>query len=155
LLSCFTTICGFVNMLTSICGMLQITLIINWHLIPFWHNSLNFNAIPSNFVHGSYFSVTKHWCNMSCNNVVDLEIFLPYFWLLLFVFSIFILLSRESDGGAIFWTNPNPLMSCPFLSFPVVWLLATEFAACSKPPSRDNHRKTLYPRTQQRDRRGW
>ena len=26
-----------------------------------------------------------------------------------------------------------------------------KFAACSKPPSRDNHRKGLYQRTQQRD----
>ena len=26
-----------------------------------------------------------------------------------------------------------------------------KFAACSKPPSRDNHRKASYPRTQQRD----
>ena len=30
-------------------------------------------------------------------------------------------------------------------------LFSTEFAACSKPPSRDNHRKASYPRTQQRD----
>ena len=30
-------------------------------------------------------------------------------------------------------------------------LLPTEFAACSKPPSRDNHRKASYPRTQGRD----
>ena len=29
--------------------------------------------------------------------------------------------------------------------------LSTEFAACSKPPSRDNHCKVSYPRTQQRD----
>jgi len=33
--------------------------------------------------------------------------------------------------------------------------LPTEFAACSKPPSRNNHRKVLYPKTQQRVRRGW
>ena len=26
-----------------------------------------------------------------------------------------------------------------------------KFAACSKPPSRDNHRKASYPRTQRRD----
>ena len=26
-----------------------------------------------------------------------------------------------------------------------------KFAACSKPPSRDNHRKASYPRTQERD----
>ena len=31
------------------------------------------------------------------------------------------------------------------------WFLFTEFAACSKTTSRDNHRKTSYPRTQQRD----
>ena len=29
--------------------------------------------------------------------------------------------------------------------------LSTEFAACSKPTSRDNDRKASYPRTQQRD----
>jgi len=29
------------------------------------------------------------------------------------------------------------------------------FAACSMPPSRDNHRKAPYPRTQQRMRLGW
>ena len=29
--------------------------------------------------------------------------------------------------------------------------LSTEFAASSKPPSRDNYRKTSYSRTQQRD----
>jgi len=32
-----------------------------------------------------------------------------------FVCSIFLVLSRESDGGAIiFWTNPHSLRSCPF-----------------------------------------
>ena len=30
-------------------------------------------------------------------------------------------------------------------------LLSTEFAACLKLPSRDNHRKASYPRTQQHD----
>jgi len=40
-----------------------------------------------------------------------------------FVCSIFILLSRESDGGAIFWTNPHPLGSCPFSSYLFVFLL--------------------------------
>jgi len=42
--------------------------------------------------------------------------------------------------------------------FRVFWLflrlLTTEFAACSMSPSRDNHRKAPYPRTQQRVRRG-
>jgi len=61
---------------------------------------------------------------------------------------IFILLSRESDGGAIFWTNPHPLRSCPYPSFPVVSLTSTtEFAACLKPPNRDNYPTVLYPRT--------
>ena len=35
---------------------------------------------------------------------------------------------------------------CDFFEF-----LPTEFAACSKPPSKDNHRKVSYPRTQQRE----
>jgi len=65
--------------------------------------------------------------------------------------SIFILLSRENDGGPIFWMNLHPLKSCPFPRFSVVSLTScTEFAACSNPPSRDNHRKAPYPRTQQR-----
>jgi len=62
---------------------------------------------------------------------------------LLFVCFMFILLSRESDGGGMFSTNPQPLRSCSFLSFPIVSLisvLTTEFAACLKPLSRDNHR---------------
>jgi len=113
----------------------------------------------------------------------------------LFVCSIFILLSQESDGGTIFWTKPHPIRSCPFPRFPDVsltvclfvylfaclfvclfvsslssyhekatvtlhfggictrlgvvhfcvfrlflCLLTTEFAACLKPPSRDNQR---------------
>ena len=29
--------------------------------------------------------------------------------------------------------------------------LSTEFAACLEPPSRDNHRKASYSRTQERD----
>jgi len=33
-----------------------------------------------------------------------------------------------------------------------LWLLTTEFAACSKPPCRDNQRKAPFPRTQQRVR---
>jgi len=36
--------------------------------------------------------------------------------------SIFILLSRESDCGAILWTNPHPLRSCPMSIF--------EFSVC-------------------------
>jgi len=42
-------------------------------------------------------------------------------------FSIFILISRESDGGAILWTNPHPLTSCPFSSFPVISLTSYRF----------------------------
>jgi len=42
------------------------------------------------------------------------------------------------------------LRSCPFPCFLLfLWLLTAEFAACSKPPSRDNHRRAPYPRTQQ------
>jgi len=69
--------------------------------------------------------------------------------------SIFTFLSRESDGGAIFWTNLYLLRSCPFPSFSVLWLFTIVFAACSKPPSRDNNRKVPYPRTQQQVRWEW
>jgi len=76
----------------------------------------------------------------------------------LFVCCIFFFLSRESDGGAIFWTNPHPFRSCPFS---VVPLISYHLICCLfklKPPNRDNHRKAPYPRipgTQQRIRRGW
>jgi len=47
-----------------------------------------------------------------------------------------------------FEMNPHPLSSCNFQVFWLfLWLLTTKFAACSKPPSRDNHRKASYPRT--------
>jgi len=36
-----------------------------------------------------------------------------------------------------------------------LWLLTTEFAACSKSPSRDNHHKMPYSRTQQSVWWGW
>jgi len=36
-----------------------------------------------------------------------------------------------------------------------LWLLTIELAACSKPPSRNNHRKAPYLRTQQLVRWGW
>ena len=46
-------------------------------------------------------------------------------------------------------TDPN--IPVDFFEF-----LSTKFAACSKPPSRDNHRKASYPRMQQRDQgAGW
>jgi len=52
-------------------------------------------------------------------------------WMLnVFVCSIFILLSRESDGGAIYWTNPHPLRSCPFPNFPVVSLTSYHLICC-------------------------
>jgi len=44
--------------------------------------------------------------------------------------SIFNLLSRESDGGAIFWTNPKLLRSCLFPSFPVVSLTSYHLICC-------------------------
>ena len=56
------------------------------------------------------------------------------------------------------WKNPHLLMSFEWSNVSVDFFefLTTEFAACSKPPSRDDHRKASYPRTQQRDQsRGW
>jgi len=68
---------------------------------------------------------------------------------------IFILLSRESDGGD-FGRIGTRLGVVHFRVFRLfLWLLITQFAACSKPPSRDNHRKAPYSRTQQRVRWGW
>ena len=58
----------------------------------------------------------------------------------------------------MFWTNPHPLSSWPFskLSCGRFDFFPRKFAACSKPPSRDNYRKASYPRTQQRDQgAGW
>ena len=54
---------------------------------------------------------------------------------------------------AVFRTNPHPLRSWPFSKLSC-WrfdFFPRKFAACSKPPSRDNYRKASYPRTQQRD----
>ena len=59
---------------------------------------------------------------------------------------------------AMFWTNTHPLRSWPFSKLSC-WrfdFFPRKFAACSKPPSRDNYRKASYPRTQQRDQgAGW
>jgi len=38
--------------------------------------------------------------------------------------SIFILLSLESDGYVMFWTNPHPIRNCSFPGFPVVSLIS-------------------------------
>ena len=59
---------------------------------------------------------------------------------------------------AMLWTNPHPLRSWPFpkLSSRRFDFFPRKFAACSKPPSRDNYRKVSYPRVQQRDQNaGW
>ena len=59
---------------------------------------------------------------------------------------------------AMLWTNPHPLRSWPFSKLSC-WrfdFFPRKFAACLKPPSRDNYRKAFYPRTQQRDQgAGW
>ena len=51
------------------------------------------------------------------------------------------------------WRNPDLLRSFRWFNVPVNFFefLSTEFAACSKPPIRDNHCKAFYPRMQQRD----
>ena len=58
----------------------------------------------------------------------------------------------------MFWTNPHPLRSWPFSKLSC-WrfdFFPRKFAACSKPPSRDNYRKASYPGTQQRNQgAGW
>jgi len=70
----------------------------------------------------------------------------------------FILLSQESDGGAIFWTNLQPLRSCPFLSFPVVSLTSYHWICCLFEATKqrwDNHHKVPYARMQQSVQWGW
>ena len=46
------------------------------------------------------------------------------------------------------WRNPHLRRSFQWSNVPADFFeyLPTEFAACSKPPSRDNHRKAFYPR---------
>jgi len=44
--------------------------------------------------------------------------------------SIFILLSQESDNGAIFFMNPHLLRSCPFPSFPVISVTSYHLICC-------------------------
>ena len=58
----------------------------------------------------------------------------------------------------VFWRNPLLLKSFQWsnISVGVFEFLFFEFAACSKPPSRDNYRKAFYPTTQLRDQKaGW
>ena len=51
-------------------------------------------------------------------------------------FFIFILLSRESDGGAVLWTNLHPLRSYPVSKFEVVKSCPDNLLLVSVPPSR-------------------
>jgi len=43
---------------------------------------------------------------------------------------ILIPLSRESDGSAMFWTNPHPLRSWPFPSFSIVSFPSYHWICC-------------------------
>ena len=54
------------------------------------------------------------------------------------------------------WRNPHLLRSYQWSNVPVDFFqfLSIQFAASSKPPSRDNHRKASYSRTQQHDQGG-
>jgi len=42
------------------------------------------------------------------------------------LFCIFILLSRESDSGAMFWTNPHSLRRCQFPSLQIGYLTSSQ-----------------------------
>ena len=67
------------------------------------------------------------------------------------------LLSRESDGALYYALDESAPAKVLTISqaFQLTFdFFPREFAACSKPPSRDNHCKTSYPRTQQRDQGG-
>jgi len=56
--------------------------------------------------------------------------FCSIFCCFLFVCCIFILLSRESDCGAIFRTNPHPLWSYPFPRFQVDSMTSYHLICC-------------------------
>ena len=63
----------------------------------------------------------------------------------------FILLSRESGGGAMRRMNPDSLGSCLcFQVFRLNFLRLLQFAARQILPSKDNHREASYPWMQQR-----
>jgi len=68
-----------------------------------------------------------------------------------FVLIVFVLLSRESEGGAIFWTKPHPPSIWPFPSYR--WFLTSFLIiiCCSKSRNKDNCCRELYSMTQQRD----
>jgi len=56
--------------------------------------------------------------------------------------SLFEVFLPESDVTTYFGWIRTCLWSCPFSNFPVdcSTSIYSQFAACSKPPSRDNHR---------------
>jgi len=70
------------------------------------------------------------------------------------IFSIFFHLSFSLTSctrkwlDITFWMNPHSLTECRCLVFQLIIWLLNYFAACSKPPSRDNSHKAPYPRTQ-------
>ena len=66
---------------------------------------------------------------------------------------MFIFHSRESNGGAFILDESDPALELQdFQVFRLTFdFFPCKFTACLKPPSRNNHRKALYPKTQQRD----
>ena len=64
-------------------------------------------------------------------------------------FFIFILLSREGDGDAIHWANPDSLRIC--FCFQVFRLrLLNSLVCCLLDSTKQKYREASYPRKQQR-----
>jgi len=72
---------------------------------------------------------------------------------MLFVLCILILLSRESNGGAIFWTNPHSQELFTF-EFSVISLTSSQVICCLIEDIKHNHRKAPFLEAQECIRRG-
>ena len=112
-----------------------------------WGTSLHF-GIPKFCQMLSFLHICLSW-KVHVSSMSD--------WLIAWLVHLYPPITRKRRC-AIFWTNPHPLRSWPFSKLSC-WrfdFFPRKFAACSKPPSRDNHRKASHPRTQQRDQgAGW
>jgi len=62
------------------------------------------------FRHNQYWKFKKH----VFFKFAETDFFVCWFVIVCLFCSIYILLSRENDGAAIFWTNPHPLTSVHF-----------------------------------------
>jgi len=79
-----------------------------------------------------------NFCWRGAQGTLATPLYIPIYITCLIVCFIpsLLVLSRESDGSAIFWTDPHSLRSCQFPSFPLDSLNSSQLIcySCSKPP---------------------